>query len=118
MPELRHFNSRISQVSRTFNHGVTDGNYVFLSGQLGADMTTSAIDRSSIEGETRTCLELLQSVLQEVGLGFEDVVRVNVYMTDLGQFDRMTKCMAASSSQDAPRPAPPLAWRSFCLVAL
>lgn len=91
MPRLRYVNSPAAQVSTTFNHGVTDGTYAFLSGQLAADATAPGVERSTIEGETRACLEQLAGVLREIGLGFEDVVRVNVYMTDLGQFDRMDR---------------------------
>jgi 2-iminobutanoate/2-iminopropanoate deaminase len=37
---------------------------------------------------------LLQGVLADLGLDFTDVVRVNVYMTDLDQFDRMNEVYA------------------------
>jgi 2-iminobutanoate/2-iminopropanoate deaminase len=89
VPKLRHHNSALSQVAGGYSHAVIDGTYAFLSGQLAADATRSVIDRSTIEGETRTCMELLGAVLAEIGSGFENVVRVNVYMTDLGEFDRM-----------------------------
>lgn len=91
MHRLKHHNSQSSQIAGTYSHAVVDGPYAFLSGQLAADATQPGRDRSSIEAETRTCMELLGSVLEEIGISFSQVVRVNVYMTDLRDFDRMNR---------------------------
>ena len=91
MAELKHHNSIQSQTVGCYSHLVHDGAYAFLSGQLAADATGPGKDRSTIEGETRACMELLGAVLVEIGSGFDQVVRVNVYMTDLDQFDRMNR---------------------------
>jgi 2-iminobutanoate/2-iminopropanoate deaminase len=91
MAKLRHHSSSKSQTVGCYSHVVHDGAYAFLSGQLAADATEAGKDRSTIEGETRVCMELLGAVLAEIGSGFDEVVRVNVYMTDLGQFDRMNR---------------------------
>ena len=85
----QHVNITQSQTVGPYSHAVLDGGFAFLSGQLAADATTEKVDLSSIEAETRACLELLGEVLRQAGSGFEEVVRVNVYMTDLRDFERM-----------------------------
>lgn len=91
MSGLRYHNSAVSQTAATYSHAVLDGSYAFLSGQLAADATGATARRGDIESETRACLELLGGVLRGIGLGFEDVVRVNAYMTDLSEFDIMNR---------------------------
>ncbi len=72
-----------------FSHAVVDGDYAFLAGQIASDATHREVRLGDIEDETRAVMELLGSVLAELGLDFGDVVRVNVYMTELGQAARM-----------------------------
>lgn len=91
MTGLRYHNSKVSQTGPGYSHAVLDGGYAFLSGQLAADATDPAMPRGDIESETRACLELLGAILREIGLGFDDVVRVNVHMTELGEFDVMNR---------------------------
>lgn len=58
--------------------------FLFVSGNVArADGT--------IQGQTREILERLQSILEEQGSSFEDVVKVNVYLTDVGDFGAMNE---------------------------
>jgi 2-iminobutanoate/2-iminopropanoate deaminase len=90
---LRHHVSRAARVGGAYSHAVVDGDYAFLSGQL-ADDAHRAVRRGDIAEETRAAMELLQGVLADLGLDFGDVVKVNIYMTDLDQFDRMNEVYA------------------------
>jgi 2-iminobutanoate/2-iminopropanoate deaminase len=72
-----------------FSHAVVDGDYVFLAGQIASDATGRDVRLGDIEDETRVAMELLGEVLHELGLDFSDVVRVNVYMTDLAKHAAM-----------------------------
>ncbi len=70
-------------------HAVDDGQFVFLAGQLAQDDPAWRGKSGSIEEETTAAMALLGRVLERLGLGFGDVVRVGVFMTDLGDFTRM-----------------------------
>ena len=89
MAELRHHTSAAAEASAGFSHAVADGRYVFLSGQIASDSKAPDALQGTIEDETRTSLSTLGSILRELGLGMEDVIKVNIYMKDLGEFDRM-----------------------------
>jgi 2-iminobutanoate/2-iminopropanoate deaminase len=91
---LRHHISAIAKVGGAYSHAVVDGDYAFLSGQLADDDAHRTVQRGDIADETRAAMELLRGVLADLGLDFGDVVKVNVYMTDLGQFDRMNEVYA------------------------
>ena len=90
---LRHHISGAATVGGAYSHAVIDGDYAFLSGQLAAD-AHRAVRRGDVADETRVAMELLQGVLADLGLDFGDVVKVNIYMTDLDQFDRMNEVYA------------------------
>ena len=66
----------------------------FFSGQLADDAKHRRVALGDIVDETRATMELLQGVLADLGLDFGDVVKVNVYMTDLDQFHRMNEIYA------------------------
>ena len=70
-------------------HAVDDGRLVFLAGQLAQDDPAWRGKSGSIEEETAAAMALLGRVLDRLGLGLGDVVRVGVFMTDLGDFTRM-----------------------------
>jgi 2-iminobutanoate/2-iminopropanoate deaminase len=84
---MRHVNSDASLVGGTYSHAVVEGDRVYVSGQIAADRPGGG--PGDIETETRTCMELLQAILSELGLGFGDVLQARVFMTDLREFDRM-----------------------------
>lgn len=91
MTELRYHTSSASEKYSGFCHAVTDGNYVFVSGQTAADSKSPDARTGTIEDETKTCLTSLRNILHDFGLGLEDVVRVNIYMRRLSEFDRMNR---------------------------
>ena len=72
-----------------FSYAVSAGGYAFLAEQLASDALRREHKLGDVEDETRTAMELPKAVLGRLGLDFGDVVRVNVYMTDLGQAERM-----------------------------
>lgn len=96
---MRQVNSDASLRGGTYSHAVVDGDLVYLAGQIAADRP-DAPPLGDIEVETRTCMELIQAVLAEVGLTFADVLRVGVFMTDLGEFDRMDRVYASFLQQN------------------
>jgi 2-iminobutanoate/2-iminopropanoate deaminase len=77
-----------------YSHAVADGPYVFLAGQLAQDDPAWRGRSGTIEEETAAALDLLGRVLARMGLGFEDIVRVGVFMTDLSEFARMNAVYA------------------------
>jgi 2-iminobutanoate/2-iminopropanoate deaminase len=90
---LRHHTSGKAKVGGAYSQAVIDGDYAFLSGQL-ADDAHRPVQRGDIAEETRAAMKLLEGVLADLGLHFGDVVKVNIYMTDLDQFDRMNEVYA------------------------
>ena len=72
-----------------YNHITLANGFAFLAGQVPTDDMSKPKPSGVIEEETKVAMDNLARVLASAGLGFEDVVRTNVYMADLAEFERM-----------------------------
>ena len=69
-----------------YSQGVKAGNIIYTSAQLPFILETGELLTSDIQEETRLCLEYLKAILEEGGASLNDVVKVNVYITDMNDF--------------------------------
>jgi len=72
-----------------YSQGVQAGSFVFISGQIAIDPATSKIAGESIETQTLQVLKNLEAILAAQGLTFENVVKTEVYLKDLKDFQAM-----------------------------
>jgi len=86
-----------------YAQAIRSGGLVYTSGQIGIDPATGALVPGGIEAQTRRVLENLKAVLAASGSSLEKVLRVTVYLTDLGHFQAMNRIFA--DYLDAHRPA-------------
>jgi 2-iminobutanoate/2-iminopropanoate deaminase len=100
--DLRFHRSAGVGTGGSYSHAVADGDYAFLAGQLAVDAQGGA--PADIRTETRVVLGLLRQVLADLGLDLGDLVRTNVYLRELADFDGMDAEYAAAFG-DGPLPA-------------
>ncbi|MBX9811116.1 MAG: Rid family detoxifying hydrolase [Burkholderiales bacterium] len=86
----------------TYSQAVRCGNTVYLAGQIGLDPATMEMV-AGIEPQIRRALENLKAVAAAAGGSLDDIVKLTVYLTDLGHFARVNEIMAAFFA--APYPA-------------
>jgi len=65
---------------------VTDAKLVFVAGQISVDTAGSPVGAGDIALQTRTVLENMKGVLQGAGAGMGDVIKLNIYVTDMAEF--------------------------------
>jgi len=65
---------------------VVSGDHVFTAGQVAFD-ATGAVVAEDMDAQTRQALRNVRSCLAAAGCTLEDVVKVNAYLADLGDFD-------------------------------
>jgi 2-iminobutanoate/2-iminopropanoate deaminase len=70
---------------------IRTGNLLFCSGQTGIDPQTNNLASAIVEGQTAQVLENLRSVLMDQGLSPGHVVKCNVYLTDMANFQKMNQ---------------------------
>jgi enamine deaminase RidA (YjgF/YER057c/UK114 family) len=64
---------------------VTEGRPVYIAGQVALDPTGALVGPGDIGAQARQVFENLRAALQGVGLGFEQVVKLNYYLVDATQ---------------------------------
>ena len=67
------------------------GDWVFASGQLGMDPRTGRLIEGGIKAETRQVCENLKAVLEAGGSSLAQVVKVTIYLADLGELLAMNE---------------------------
>ncbi|MEN6562925.1 MAG: RidA family protein [Christensenella sp.] len=65
---------------------VKSAGWVFCSGQCGYDAKKGSFYGSDIKTQTRGALDNLKEVLSAAGSSLEQVVKVNIYLTDVADF--------------------------------
>ena len=86
-----------------YSHAVIAGDFVFLAGQTARDPVTGRLIEGDVAAQTRRSLEIVRSILGELGLGLTDIVRSTVYLANIGDWDEMNR--AYSSVLQPPYPA-------------
>ena len=85
----------------TYSQAVRCGGTVYLAGQIGLDPATMEIV-AGIDPQIRRVFENLKAVAQAAGGGLGDVVKLTVYLTDLGDFARLNEIMATYFTEPYP----------------
>ena len=85
-----------------YSHGIDSGDLIFLSGQTPLDSGTGQLVVGGIEAQTQQSFRNLFAVLAAAGLTPEDVVKVNVYLTDMADFSAMNTVYARQFSPPYP----------------
>ena len=68
---------------------VKTGNLIFCSGQTGINPETGKVDKTCVEGQTKQVMKNLKSVLAAQGLTLQHIVKCNVYLSDMANFEKM-----------------------------
>ncbi len=85
-----------------YNQGIRAGNLLFISGQLGVDMSTGEIAYGDVETQSRQVLNNLQTIAQAGGSSLANALKVSVYLTDMGDFEKMNAVYATFFPENPP----------------
>lgn len=78
----------------TYSQAVRVGDTVYLSGQIGLDPTTMQMEEG-IDTQIHRVFRNLRAVASAADSSFDDLVKLNVYLTDLGHFAKVNEIMAS-----------------------
>ena len=84
-----------------YSQAIRAGNTVYLSGQLGLDPATGNL-RDGVEAQARQVLDNLQAVAAAAGGSLDDIVKLTLLLTDLGDFAKVNEIMAARFKEPYP----------------
>jgi reactive intermediate/imine deaminase len=86
----------------TYSQAVRCGSTVYLSGQIPLDPASGQLVEGAIEVHIRRVFDNLQAVCRAAGGDLGDIAKLNVYLTDLGNFSEVNRVMATYFSQPYP----------------
>ena len=76
----------------TYSQAVQVGNLVFLSGQIGLHPETAEL-ADGFEAQAHQVFKNLHAVCRAAGGSLEHIVKLGVFVTDLGNFDKLNEIM-------------------------
>jgi len=85
-----------------YSQGIALGNLVFTSGQLPLDPATGKLIEGNIKAATAQAIKNLQAVLEAGGSAIKNVVKVTVYLKDMGDFAAMNEVYAQFFGEGLP----------------
>ncbi len=90
------------QAIGTYSQAIKAGNTVYLSGQIPLDPETMEIVTGEFEVHARRVFDNLRAVAKAAGGDLSNAVKLNVYLTDLGNFQAFNTVMAEYLGQPYP----------------
>lgn len=91
-----------NQAILPYSPAVKFGSLLFVSGQIGIDPKTNEMAASDIKIQTEQVFYNLKKVLEAGGAGLENVLKVNVYLTDMNNFPVMNEIYAKKFKKPYP----------------
>ena len=82
------------QAIGTYSQAIAMNGFVFLSGQIPLDPATMDVVEGDFAARTRRVFENLKAVAEAAGGDLNDIVKLTIYLTDLGHFATVNEIMA------------------------
>ena len=76
--------------------------FVFLSGQVALDPESNEPVHGAVEEQTHQVMRNIGRVLDDLGLGYDDIVKTTVYLDDIGDFPSVNGVYEVYLSESRP----------------
>jgi 2-iminobutanoate/2-iminopropanoate deaminase len=85
-----------------YSQAISAGGRIYVSGSGPFDARTHKIVGANIESQTKQTLRNIRAILEAAGASLADVVKVTVYLRNMGDFDAMDKTYKSFFPNDPP----------------
>lgn len=85
-----------------YSQAIRSGDTIYVSGQGPADPESREVEVEDIEAQTAQTLENISAILEAAGASLENVVKANVYVTDMDNYDAVNEVYADYMSEPFP----------------
>jgi len=90
------------QAIGTYSQAVSHGGLVFLSGQIPLDPVSMELVSGGIEAQIRRVFDNLSAVCSAAGGSLDDIVKLTVFLTDMGDFPQVNAIMGQYFTEPYP----------------
>ena len=85
-----------------YSQAVRVGSTIYCAGQIPLDPKSGQIVTGGIEAQTRRVLDNVTAVLKADGLTFANIVKTTIFLTDLGDFQKVNEVYGSYFTQQPP----------------
>lgn len=75
---------------------------LYVSGQIALDAASGDLVNTDIESETHQVMKNLKAILQEAGMGFENVLKCTIFVKDLNNFGKINETYGSYFTSNPP----------------
>ena len=83
-----------------YNQAIIHNNTLYASGQIAIDPATGNLVTENIEAETHQVMKNIKAILTEAGIGFEEVIKCSVFVSDMNNYGRINAVYAEYFNED------------------
>lgn len=87
--------------SGPYSQAIIANGFIFVAGQRPQDPVTGAIS-DDVQEQTRQCLQNVKAILDAAGSSMANIVRTNVYLSDIADFAAMNEVYSAMIPEPYP----------------
>ncbi|MDE1870635.1 MAG: Rid family detoxifying hydrolase [Candidatus Micrarchaeota archaeon] len=87
-----------------YSQAILAGKFVLCSGQIGINPKTGTLVEGGVENETDQTMKNITAILSEAGAGLEDVVKTEIYLSDINDYKKFNDVYSKYFNTD-PQPA-------------
>ena len=85
-----------------YSQAVQTGNILFISGQIPINPESGELVSGSVSEETMQVMKNLEALLTTAGLGFQNVVKTTIFLSDMKHFAAVNEVYGSSFISDFP----------------
>jgi 2-iminobutanoate/2-iminopropanoate deaminase len=74
-----------------YNQAIEANGFLFVSGQIPTNPVTGEIVTGDIKAEAKQVMENIGAILEEAGIGFGNIVKTTIFLTDMQSFARVNE---------------------------
>lgn len=84
MKQIVHTDSAPKAIG-PYSQAIATEQMIFTSGQLGIDVKTGKL-APDVEAQATLAMQNIGAILQVQGIGYENIIKTNIFLTDMGNF--------------------------------
>lgn len=78
-----------------YSQAIKTGNLLYISGQIPVNPATGEVVENCFKKQTEQSMKNILAILNEAGLDFTNVVKTNLFITDMGKFSEVNEVYSA-----------------------
>ncbi len=85
-----------------YNQAVKVNNMLYVSGQIPLDPNSGALVKGDVQEQTRMVMENMGAILKAAGMDFSNVIKCNIFITDMNEFPKLNEVYGSYFKEDPP----------------